>query len=90
VGARAPTPITVQLASNRCQLQQLIERSAFVRSRRNGSSTVDRDSHEEPRIVSGAAELVEKGKRKSAEERVIEWLPTNAWNQDELFRNLYI
>ena len=68
------------------QLQQLIERSAFVRSRRNGSSTVDQDSHEEPKIVAGAAELVENGKRNSAEERVIEWLPTNAWNQDELFR----
>ena len=72
------------------QLPQLIERSAFVRSCRNRSSTVDQDSHAEPKIVAGAAELVENGKRNCAEERVIEWLPTNAWNQDELFRNLYI
>ena len=45
------------------QLQQLIERSAFVRSRRNGSSTVDQDNPAEPKIVAGAAELVENGRR---------------------------
>ena len=41
------------------QLQQLIERSAFVRSHRNGSSTVDQGGHAEPKISAGAAELVE-------------------------------
>ena len=44
------------------QLQQLIERSAFVRSRRNGSSTVDQDGHAEPKISAGAAELVENSR----------------------------
>ena len=33
--------ITAQHAQNTLQLPQLIERSAFVRSRRNGSSTAD-------------------------------------------------
>ena len=56
------------------QLQQLIERSAFVRSRRNGSSTVDQDSHAEPKISAGAAELVENWPRPSAS---IEW---SVWN----------
>ena len=56
------------------QLAQLIERSAFVRSRRNGSSTVDQDSHAEPKIVAGAAELVENKPRPSAS---IEW---SVWN----------
>ena len=44
---------------------QLIERSASVRSRRNGSSTDDQDSPLEPKIVAGAAELVENGPRPS-------------------------
>ena len=56
------------------QLAQLIERSAFVRSRRNGSSTVDQDSHAEPKIFAGAAELVENKPRPSAS---IEW---SVWN----------
>ena len=56
------------------QLQQLIERSAFVRSRRNGSSTVDQDGHAEPKISAGAAELVENWPRPSAS---IEW---SVWN----------
>ena len=63
MGARAPTLITGQLAPQRRQLPQLIERSAFVRSRRNGSSTVDQDIAAEPKIVAGAAELVENGPR---------------------------
>ncbi len=56
------------------QLAQLIERSAFVRSRRIGSSTVDQDSHAEPKISAGAAELVENWPRPSAS---IEW---SVWN----------
>ena len=56
------------------QLHQLIERSAFVRSRRNGSSTVAQDSHAEPKIFAGAAELVESWPRPSA---CIEW---SVWN----------
>ena len=63
MGARAPTPITVQHAPQHVQLAQLIERSAFVRSRRSGSSTVDQDNPAEPKIVAGAAELVENGPR---------------------------
>ena len=63
MGARAPTPITVRHAPQHVQLAQLIERSAFVRSRRNGSSTVDQDSHAEPKISAGAAELVENRPR---------------------------
>ena len=63
MGARAPTLITGQLAPQRRQLPQLIERSAFVRSRRNGSSTVDQDIAAEPKIVAGAAKLVENGPR---------------------------
>ena len=52
------------------QLPQLIERSAFVRSRRSGSSTVAQDSHAEPRIVDGAAELVENKPRPQRVHRV--------------------
>ena len=47
--------------STRGTVPQLIERSASVRSRRNGSSTVDQDSPAEPKVVAGAAELVEDG-----------------------------
>ena len=67
MGARAPTPITVQVGVyiKQVQLQQLIERSAFVRSRRNGSSTVDQDSPAEPKVVAGAAKLVENGPQPS-------------------------
>jgi len=56
------------------QLAQLIKRSAFVRSRRNGSSTVAQDNPAESRIVAGAAELVENKPRPSAS---IEW---SVWN----------
>ena len=66
MGARAPTLITGQLAPQRRQLPQLIERSAFVRSRRSGSSTVDQDIAAEPKIVAGAAKLVENGPRRPA------------------------
>ena len=51
--------------STRGTVPQLIERSASVRSRRNGSSTVDQDSPAEPKVVAGAAELVEDGPRPS-------------------------
>ena len=43
------------------QLLQLIEGSAFVRSRCSSSSYIEHDGPAEPRIVAGAAELVENG-----------------------------
>ena len=43
----------------------LIEKPASVRSRRNGSSTADQNSPAEPKVVAGAAELVENGPRPS-------------------------
>ncbi len=52
------------------QLAQLIERSAFVRSRRSGSSTVDQDNPAESRIIAGAAELVENKPRPQRVHRV--------------------
>ena len=61
VGARAPTPITVQLSLHCLQLRQLIERSAFVRSGRHGSSYLEHVSPAESRIVAGASVFVENG-----------------------------
>ena len=61
VGAGAPTPITVQLSLHCVQLRQLIERSAFVRSGRHGSSYLEHVSPAEPRIVAGASVFVENG-----------------------------
>ena len=61
--------ITAQHAQNTLQLPQLIERSAFVRSRRNGSSTVDQDGHAEPKISAGAAELVENSRDSAPTQR---------------------
>ena len=61
MGAGAPTPITVQLSLHCVQLRQLIERSAFVRSGRHGSSYLEHGSPAESRIVAGAAVLVENG-----------------------------
>ena len=43
------------------QLPQLIERSAFVRSRRYSSSSLEHDSPADSKIVAGAAILVENG-----------------------------
>ena len=43
------------------QLLQLIEGSAFVRSRCSRSSYIEHDGPAEPRIVAGASELVENG-----------------------------
>ena len=63
VGAEAPTPITVQLAPQCVQVPDLVEISAFVRSDCNGSSFLVRDSPAEPKMVAGAAELVEYGRR---------------------------
>ena len=62
VGAGAPTPITVELSLHCAQLTQLIEKSAFVTSLRNGSSYIEPGSPAEQRIVSGAAILVENGR----------------------------
>ena len=45
------------------QLLQLIQGSAFVRSRCWGSSYIEHNGPAEPRIVAGAAELVENGPR---------------------------
>ena len=45
------------------QLPQLIERSAFVRSRRYSSSSLEHDSPADSKIVAGAAILVENGPR---------------------------
>ena len=62
MGAGAPTPITVLLSLQGAQSKELIKRSAFVRSRRNGSSYIEHDSPAEQRIVAGAAILVENGR----------------------------
>ena len=43
------------------QLLQLIQGSAFVRSRCSRSSYIEHNGPAEPRIVAGAAELVENG-----------------------------
>ena len=43
------------------QLLQLIQGSAFVRSRCSRSSYIEHDGPAEPRIVAGASELVENG-----------------------------
>ena len=45
------------------QLLQLIQGSAFVRSRCWRSSYIEHNGPAEPRIVAGAAELVENGPR---------------------------
>ena len=45
------------------QLPQMIERSAFVRSRRYSSSSLEHDSPADSKIVAGAAILVENGPR---------------------------
>ena len=45
------------------QIPQLIERSAFVRSRRYSSSSLEHDSPADSKIVAGAAILVENGPR---------------------------
>ena len=45
------------------QLPQLIERSAFVRSRLYSSSSLEHDSPADSKIVAGAAILVENGPR---------------------------
>ena len=45
------------------QLPQLIEISAFVRSRRYSSSSLEHDSPADSKIVAGAAILVENGPR---------------------------
>ena len=43
------------------QLPQMIERSAFVRSRRYSSSSLEHDSPADSKIVAGAAVVVENG-----------------------------
>ena len=65
MGAKAPTPITVQLAPQCVQVPDLVEISAFVRPDCNGSSFIEHDSPAEPKMVAGAVELVENGPRVS-------------------------
>ena len=64
------------------QLAQLIERSAFVRLRRIGSSSVDQDSPVETKIVAGAAELVENEPRPSASIEYSVWNAAMGWMVD--------
>ena len=61
MGAGAPTPITVELSLHCAQLTQLIEKSAFVTSLRNGSSYIEHGSPAESKIVAGASVFVENG-----------------------------
>ena len=61
VGVGALTLITVQLSLHCVQLRQLIERSAFVRSGRHGSTYLEHGSPAESRIVAGASVFVENG-----------------------------
>ena len=63
MGAGAPTRISARHSQQRVQLPELVVRPALVRSRCNGSSSLEHDSPAEPRMVAGAAELVENGRR---------------------------
>ena len=70
IGARAPDWNHCAAGAACVQLLQLIQGSAFVRSRCSRSSYIEHNGPADPRIVAGAAELVENGHDPSVPSRL--------------------